>query len=212
VQIADIVHYVRLEVPGSMDLIIIQNLAAVAKDFCSRTLVWTVTQPGVPLREGVSEYDIEGVPDATIAELTDVWTPRRRLMAKTQAGLDLVLPDWQTAAAASPDYYSVGSDHKLLVIYPKPLNAQRALLTMRVRYTPTRTAQVLPDFLVEEHLDALVDGCKARMFKQVNVPWSNPPAAMAASTAYEDAVIKARITELHGNVPSSLRVQPRRFG
>ena len=210
-QIADIVHYVRLETPGAMDLIIIQNLAAVAKDFCTRTLVWNELQPPVPLRDGVSEYDIEKPQDATIVGVTEVWQGSRKLIAKTYEGLSLALPEWQTATAASPDYYNVSSDHKLLAVYPKPLNAERAPLTMRVRYTPTRTAQVLPDFLIEEHLDALVDGTKARMFKQVNVPWSNQVAAGTCHDAYELALTNARIVELHGNVPSSLRVQPRAF-
>lgn len=210
-QIADIVHYVRLEIPGSMDAIIVQTLAAVAGDFCTRTLVWQELQSPIPLRDGVSQYDIDAPRGARVIGVTEVWQGASRLTPVTQASLSQALPDWQSASAATPSFFNVAHDLKLLTVYPKPALAQRAPLTLRVRYAPTRMAQELPDFLVDEHLDALVLGTKARMFAQVNVPWSAPQSAPPLAFAYELAVADARIVELHGHVPSSLRVQPRRF-
>lgn len=211
-QIADIVHYVRLEVPGSMDLIIVQAMAATAMDFCTRTQVWNEIQPPIPLRDSVSQYDIDAPTGARAIGVTDVWQGSYTLTPITQTALSAALPEWQNATAARPQFYNVAQDHTLITVYPRPLLAGRAPITLRVRYTPLRTALVLPDFLIDEHLDALNDGCKARLFAQANVPWSNPAAVPALKEAYELALINARIKELHGNVPSSLRVQPRRFG
>lgn len=211
-RIDEIMQYVRLEMPGAPDFIITQNIAAVANDFCNRTRVWNEIQQPIAMRDGVSQYDIEPPVGARAIGVSEVWQGDRQLVGVTQSTLSSVLPEWQTARAPAPLYFNVANDHRLITVYPRPDLAMRAKLTLRVILTPKRTAQELPDFLIDEHLDALVCGTKARMFAQVNVPWSNQMTAPSLTNTYDQAVTDARIKELHGNVTSSLRVTPRRFG
>lgn len=211
-QIDDLVHYVRLELPGVMDVIIVQAMAATAMDFCERTRVWQEIQDPVPLIDGVNQYDMEGPTGARVLTIANVWAADRELVAVTMADLVRVLPNWQTAQSSQPQYYNAARDLKAITVYPIPMGAQKAQLTLKAQYAPKRTATVLPDFLGDNHHDALVDGTQARLMLQVNVPWSNPAAGMMHQQAYEQAVAKAHIDQLHEQVPASLRVRPMRFG
>ena len=210
--IADLVHYVRPELPSVLDEIIAQEMAATAMDFCRRTLVWQEIQEPVALMDGVSQYDMEGPSDALVLTILNVWAAERELVAVTMNHLIQVLPNWQTAQSSQPVYYNAARDLNAITVYPTPMGAQRAQLTFKAQYTPKRTAKTLPDFLGEKYHDALVSGTKARMMLKVNVFWSNPNAGLMHQQDYEQAVAKAQIDQLHEQVPVSIRVRPVRFG
>lgn len=210
--IDDLVHYVRLELPGVMDVIIVQAMAATAMDFCERTRVWDEIQDPVMLIDGVNQYDMEGPTGARVLTIANVWAADRELVPVTMADLMRVLPNWQTAQASQPQYYNAARDRTAITVYPTPMSAQKAPLTFKAQYAPKRTATTLPDFLGDDHHDALVAGAKARLMVQVNVPWSSPSAGMLHQQAYEQAVAQARIDQLHEQVPASIRVRPVRFG
>jgi hypothetical protein len=210
--IADIAHYVRLETPGVMDTIIVQTIAAVAMDFCERTRAWDEIQDPIALVDGVRQYDMEGPGgESRVLSIGQVWSATRALESITMRDLARVLPTWQTVTAPLPIYYNAAIDRQAITVFPTPLDAQGALLTFRAQYAPKRTATTLPAFLLERHLDALVAGAKARLFSQVNVPWSSAAFAAMHAQAYEQAVVNARIEQLHDRVPGTLRVAPRRF-
>ena len=210
--IADIVHYVRLETPGVMDEIIVQTMAAVAMDFCTRTSVWDEIQDPVALIDGLSDYDMEPPSrQARVLTISQVWVSGQTLESITMTQLPNVLPNWQSATAPLPRYYNAARDWKAITVFPTPRDAERALMTFRAQYAPTRTATTLPDFLLERYLDALVSGTKARLMTQVNVPWSNPANGMYQAGLYEQAVTNARIDQLHERTPGVLRVAPRKF-
>lgn len=211
-KIDDLAHYVRLETPGVTDGIIVQTIATVAMDFCERTRVWTEIQDPVALVDNLNQYDMEGPTDARVLTIANVWAANRELKATTMAALVYVLPNWQTAKASQPQYYSVARDLKVITVYPIPLQAQSAPLTFRAHYAPRRTATTLPDFLGDNYHDALVAGAKARLMLQVNVEWSNPATGMFYQQAYEQAVAKAQSDQLHEQAPAPLRVRPVRFG
>lgn len=211
-QIDDLVHYVRLELPGVMDAIIVQAMAATAMDFCERTRVWDEIQDPVPLIDGVNQYDMEGPAGARVLTIANVWAAGRELVPVTMARLMQVLPNWQTAQASQPLYYNAARDRKAITVYPTPIGAQKAPLTFKAQFSPKRTATTLPDFLGDDYHDALVAGTKARLMVQVNVPWSNPVTGLYHQGLYDAAVAQARIDQIHEQVPAAIRVRPVRFG
>lgn len=211
-QIGDIVHYVRLELPSIVDTIIVQTLAAVAMDFCEKTRVWDEIQDPFLIKDGVSLYDVDAPTGARLLGVSDVWAAGYALTPITMNALSRVLPAWQTAQSSRPVYYNAARDRSSLTLFPTPMDAQRAPLTIRAQYAPKRSAVVLPDFLAERYLDALVSGAKARLMTQANVPWSSPQTGMYHQQAYDSDVIAARIQQIHDRVDGPLRVASRRFG
>lgn len=211
-KIDDLLHYVRLELPAVMDVIVSQAIAATASDFCTRTRVWDEIQDPVALVDGVSQYDMDAPSCARVLTLANVWAAERELVPVTMATLVQLLPNWQTAQGSQPQYYNAARDLKAITVYPIPTGALGARLTFRAQYAPKVTATVLPDFLAEDYHDALLSGAKARLMVQSNVLWSNPAMAAYHAQIYERAVAQARIDQLHEQVPSSLYVAPVRFG
>ena len=211
-KIDDIVHHARLELPDVLDAIIVQAIAAAASDFCTRTRVWDEIQDPFGLVDGVNQYDMEAPLGARVLSIANVWANARELVPVTMAKLVYVLPNWQTAQSAQPVYFNAARDWSTLTVYPIPMQAQQAPLTFRAQYAPTRVSTTLPDFLVDRFFDALMDGAKARLMLQSNVPWSNPAMAAVHQQAYEAAVAQAHIDQLHERVPAALTIQPVRFG
>lgn len=211
-KIDDLLQYVSLELPGVLDLIIVQAFLLTAGDFCTRTLVWDEIQDPIPLVDGVSQYDMDAPTGARVLTIAQVWADQYELKPVTLQALAQALPTWQTLTAPQPRFYNAAKDWSALTVYPTPLASNGVLLTFRAQYAPTMTATTLPDFLAARFLDALCAGVKARLMAQVNVPWSNPSMSLYHRDIYEAELLAARITQLHDRVPSALVVTPRRFG
>ena len=150
--------------------------------------------------------------DARVLAVLSVWTASAELVPITLARLAHVMPDWQTASGSLPLFFNVAREQGSITVYPRPANAQGALITLQARYAPKRTATTLPAFLADRYEDALLHGAKARLMLQVNVPWSHPAAGQMHQQAYEDALAQATVDQLHEQVTSTLRVRPVRFG
>lgn len=211
-KVDDLLNHIRLELPGVMDLIISQAIVNTAMDFCTRTLVWDEIQNSVKLIDGRSQYDMEAYGDARVLTIAQVWVGQSELRPITLRELPGYLANWQTAEAPVPSFYNAARDWKAITVYPTPRDVNGARLTMRAQYAPKVTATTLPDFLAERYLDALLSGARARLMSQAGVPWENQPLAGHHRQLYESALLDARITQLHDRVPSTLTVQPRRFG
>lgn len=211
-QIDDLVSFVRIETPGILDEIVVQAIAAAAKDFCTKTRVWDEIQTPIALVDEQSQYAMVAPADAMVISIGDVWAADRELTKVTMGDLVRVLPNWQTAQGSRPQYYNAARDWSAITVYPIPHGAQGAGLTFRAHYAPKVTSTTLPDFLAERFHEALMAGAKHRLMSQANVPWSNPQMGAYHSGVYDQAVADARIDQLHERVPTSLRVQPVRFG
>lgn len=210
-KVDDLLQHIRLELPGVMDLIISQAIVNTAMDFCTRTLVWDEVQDPILLVDNISQYDMDAPSGARVLTIGKVWMATHELRAITLHELPQYLPAWQSATDPVPRFYNAAHDWRAITVYPTPLGANGALLTLRAQYAPKVTATTLPDFLPERFLDALLSGARARLMSQAGVPWENQPLAAYHKGLYEGAIVDARITQIHDRVPSGLTVQPRRF-
>lgn len=210
-QIADLVPFVRIELPGVLDSVIVQAIAQAASEFCFITRTWDEIQDPITLVDGQGQYDIDFPPDARAIGVGDVWAADRELESITMGLLALKLPTWQTSQSNQPIYYNASRDWKQISVYPIPMNALSAQLTFRVHYAPTINSTTLPDFLAERYFDVLASGAKARLMRMQNVNWTNMAAAAMHQKVFDDAVVSGQIDQFHDRVPGSVRVKPRRF-
>ena len=209
-QIDDLVRFVRIETPGIIDEIVVQAIAGAASEFCERTRVWDEWQDPVTLMDGEAVVDLEAPTDARALTAYNAMLGGTELAPVTMGDLVQFMPDWKTATG-QPRYYSSASDWSAITLFPSPLSVTDQLM-LRVQYAPKATSKTLPNFLAERFHDALIAGAKARVFAQMNVPWSNPAMADQHRQIFERAIENARIEQLHDRVPSTLRVKPVRFG
>jgi hypothetical protein len=97
-------------------------------------------------------------------------------------------------------------------VFPIPEQTTGQTLTMRAAYTPTLTAETVPDFLGQEHAESIASGAKSRLMLMSNMPWVNAPMGAYHQQRFDDAVTNTRINEAHDRVPGSVTVQARTFG
>jgi hypothetical protein len=209
--IDDLCRFVRIETPGVLDEIIVQAIAGAASEFCDRARVWDEICTPIALVDGVGQYSATPPTDARTLSIVNVWVADQELLPITLDALAMVMPNWQSAQGSAPRYYNAVRDWGAITVFPRPA-APTGALTFRAQYAPKPTSTTLPDFLADRFHDALIAGAKARLFSQINVTWSNPAMAGYHQQIFNDAVERARIEQLHSRVPSTLRVQPVRFG
>mgnify|MGYP006417567109 FL=1 len=76
---------------------------------------------------------------------------------------------------------------------------------------PALTATTLPDFLLRDHLDAIVTGVKRRLFLSPGISWTNAELAMYYEKQYMDYV-GSRAAESFQNGTSTKKRIDRRMG
>ncbi|MEO8296347.1 MAG: hypothetical protein ABI574_00925 [Burkholderiales bacterium] len=209
---ADLLPRLLVSVPGCPDVTAVLALVDAAIDFCRETNAWNEFQDPITLIDKVGAYDLEAPSDARPLAILGAWVSGRELVPKTTAQLNLVMPDWQTALGSEPVFFNSGTSNQSVRVFPIPMGARKAKLTLRVSYTPTMAATTLPDELVADHHEALISGALARLASTPGRAWSNPGLAGYHQGMFDTKKIDARINLFHDNTPGTVTVTPRRFG
>ena len=209
--VSDIVPFVAPEVPGCPEVLIKQAIVQTAIEFCAETLAWQEIQDPIIMIDKANELDVEVPRDARIVTVKDIWASNRRLRPVTMEQLFERIPNWQTAESSEPAYYNASADWQTIKIFPSPLDAKRAKITMRVAYAPTLTATALPDEIVTKHLDGLTGGAKSRLMLMPGRSWTNTQLAGVYRVQFNDQMLKAKIDILHDRVQGSVSVRPHPF-
>ena len=204
--------YILAEVPGCPDPLININLVASAIEFCTKSLAWSETTAAIPLVDAQPDYVITAPANARALMPRDVWVDGSRMAPKTVDELAQVLPNWLTATGSTRAFYNAAIPRGAIRVYPTPANVTTQALTIRAAFIPTPEAQTLPDFLGQYHMEAIASGAKARLLNMPNVQWSNIALGVYHRQIFDNAIVDARIVELHDRMQGSMTVAPRRFG
>lgn len=166
-----------LHCPRSMAVDAAQTVAV---DFCKRTELWrdTLTES---VASGQARIEFSLPREVRVARVMDV-----RLDGE----------------ALPPEAFEASSYGLTLRETPRQEATAHILAALRT----ARTADKLPDELVEEWGDALVWGVLAKLqaMSGAGIEWSDPQAAAANLALYEDGVAQARIQTIrrrHGDGP-----------
>lgn len=204
--------YILPEVPDAPNTLVKQAIMRTANDFCWETGVWNEIQDPITVTDGVNEYDIDTPSGAQVVTVKSIWMVNRELVPVTMERLQEVIPNWQEATGSDPAYYNSPNDWSTVRIYPIPMGANLAKMTMRVVYTPDQFGTTLPNFLVDKFLDEILAGAKARLMQMPGKKWSNPELALFNQGFYTDAITKAKVFIAHDKVAGSARVRPVKYG
>lgn len=208
----DLLPYILPEVPGAPSALVEQSIMRAANDFCWETGVWNEIQDPISVIDNINEYDLESPTGANIVTIKSIWMVNRELVPVTMERLQEVIPNWQEAKGSDPAYYNCPQDWSTVRIYPIPLGANKAKMTIRAVYTPDQFGTYLPSFLVDKFLDEILAGAKARLMQMPGKSWSNPQLALFNQGFFTDAVTKAKVFIAHDKVAGSPRVRPVKYG
>jgi len=171
---------VRAEVPGAMDITIIDNIRRAAIDFCERTKFYREEHDPLITSGTIQEYDLDPPSGTVVSDIIWVTYDGDALIAKTDAGIRPHM-----SAAGTTQYYSL-LNPKLLVVAPQPAASKQ--LKLRVALKPKPTATSIEDYVYDEWSEAFYHGALYRMLNQPGKDWSNPEAALYHQQAFFDAV------------------------
>lgn len=200
------------DMPGCPDITAINALRNSAIELCKETFCWNVIQDPFQLADLQSAYDIDVPTDAAVVRLMEVTMAVGPLLPKTMVEIGLLLPGWQSAQSSRPIYYNCAPAPTTIRVFPTPMNALRQTVTLRVAYQPTLSAETLPDTVVNDQFETLLDGARARLFAMPGRAWSNLPLVDFYNTRFAAKKCDLRISQIHENVVGSLSVQSRPFG
>ncbi len=204
--------YIRVDVPDCPNPVINTNVISACVEFCRETLAWTEFQDYLPLFDDLVDYQIDAPAHSRLIQIMDVWMGNSRLIPLTIKDLQRVMPNWTDAIGSLPVYYTAAVERGMIRLHPKPKNVTGKRLSLRIALVPSSNAATLPDFLELHHFEAIASGVKARLLMMASAPWFNPQLAERHRQLFLDGINAARIAELHDRVPSTVNVQPRRFG
>lgn len=160
----------------------------VAIDFCEATKVWRhkanfvsdMIEPGLVM--------LAAPAGAKLYEVERVWFEGRKLDKATIADLPPEIYD------GSPQQYTQ-IQREQITVWPCSLGTTFAV-SMIIK--PSRAAQELPDFLLEDYGDAIADGVIAKLLLMPERPWSQPQLGAYHKGLFEDAKNKAFATNTFG--------------
>lgn len=209
---SDILPQLLPDVPGCPDITAINALRNAAIEYCRFTRSWTRTLAPVALVDNQSVYAMTAPVDARVAGVISAWVRGREVLPKTMSQVAMLVPNWLVATAEVPNYFNSNTDTITLQVFPTPLNALGAPLTLRVVLAPSLTAQNVDDGIANDHFEALLAGARARLMVVPQRAWTNLPLAKYYLDMFEGMKADARISSLHDGVSSQLTATARRFG
>jgi hypothetical protein len=211
-KLEDFFPYVLAEVPGCPDPTAKLALLSTCIEFCRETLAWSEILDPVRLQDNVADYEIESPREAYPLTVRDVWLNGRRLRPITMLALQESMPNWAVAKSNEPVFYNSAEERGLIRVFPIPEHVTGQSLTMRAAYTPTLTAQTVPDFLGQRHHEVIASGAKGRLMMMLGTPWFNAEMGAYFKQMFDNGVTRSRIEEAHDRVQGSVTVPSRTFG
>lgn len=209
-KIDDALTFILVDMPSCPAPLASQNLLLAAREFCRESRCWKQELDPIPLVSGTRDYDL--MPDNNQAQVFLVervecpGMPPLVVLDSTQNRS----VDWLTATG-QPQRVRVSEDMQTLQLYPLPSGEALAALHVTVRLIPKLTATLLPDSILERHIEALAQGAKARLMAMSNRPWSDPAGSSMNRALFAAAMTDPAVATRQGGVTGSVFVTPPRF-
>lgn len=181
---ADFHPYVLPDVPGCPEPLLDQALRETAREFCTRTKVWTEWRDPFSAsgNQRVFEFDADAGSEVVAAVSASVNGEPYSVFGshKLPAG-------WQDEAnGCVKDHTLIHINSKEFVLYPKPNAGESIVIELALR--PTMTATGVGDVVFEEFTESIAWGTKYRLWTKPGRPWTNPQSAVQAKVEYESGV------------------------
>jgi hypothetical protein len=198
--------YVEPHVPGAPVPGMLFEIRNAAIAFCARSRAWKSMDTD-SVAAGVAEYPIPAPPKANVVVVEAVFCDGQPLQPETLDGLRARWTNWITATGTPLCYTQLEPD--VLILVPRPVAARVQGLTIRACYQPTRDADTLPDFLLNQYAEVIGRGAAARVLQTPGEPYTNPQKSMFYYQQFEEGVNRAATKAARGFTRAPLRTRPR---
>ena len=198
--IEELIGRVLLESADIPDLVAHNALVDTAREFCRDALAWRETYTLAVDPNALLVW----LPLPTDASIRAVTACRWNDTVLTPTSEEQVHRAPSRPVTGTPEVYVQASGQELKLL-PRPASGT---LIVRAVLQPTLSAQELPDRLVDDWSEALINGAKARLLMVRDKPWSNARLAAPLYQAFlaDKARAKSMAAEGHQvGVPRTVR-------
>jgi hypothetical protein len=193
--------FIRAELPGIPEPLLVAATADAVSDFISKSEVWKYTSPvlldwttallfpaivpgtDIPADMRVVRFD-------TVKYASD-GVSLREIPFKTRQQLDGLYSDWEVKTGNTPLYWTMdGPDTPRIV----PIATANVAGSIQVRSIVSSSSGLatLPDFIMDEYDEELRMGALARLMKIPGKDWTNMNLSAAYSAMFDAAITKAK--------------------
>jgi hypothetical protein len=205
--LSDFAKYVRPEVAGCPDIMILDAILQAGIEFCKRTKVAKQT---FDVTTVVDEplYSLTGLVDAgtVVDEILIVKRNEFDDLCKSSFG---EFEDYRLDVLSGTPHYFYLNDEDEMVLGNIP-NAVETL-TVTVKTIPAEGATTLPDVLASRYRHQIASGAKSILMLMNNQAWTDVKMASIHGNLFEEAIGTFNLRHAKGNGSKPLRVTPHFF-
>ncbi|CAN7305442.1 hypothetical protein LJR231_001570 [Phyllobacterium sp. LjRoot231] len=176
-----------------------------AKEVCQRGKMWREWdefQVTSPESEGTNTNQ-----SASIFSIESATLDGSPLEAQTLAWLDTNIKGWNDLTDIASAKYVTQLTPNTVTVVPK----MTGLLKLRLVLFPSRTAESLPDFLLEQYGATIAKGASGRVLTTPNKDFANPQLGLALLSEFKTELDTIALNAAKGQQRSRLRVTGRYF-
>jgi len=176
-----------------------------AKQICVRGMMWREWdqfQVTSPESEGVCTY-----PDASIERIESAKLDNIELTAVTPGWLDSNVRDWESYSDNGQGKWVTQISPNTVTVVPKVTG----MLKLRLVLVPSRTAEMLPAFLLDQHATEISKGAAGRVLTTPNKEFANPQLGLAMIGEFTAALDTIAVKAAKGQQTARLHTKGRYF-
>lgn len=199
--IANMLPFLRVELPGIPEPILVRGLDDAVSDFISRSEVWKYTSPVLldwttalvfpALAAGTDIPAATRIVRIDTVKYASDGVSFTKVLFKTRDQLDNLLPNWEVKTGNTPLYWTNDGPDTPRII---PIATANVLTSIQVRSVVTSLTSLaaLPDFIMHEFEDDIKHGALARLMKIPGKDWTNFAAAAAYANLFTAGIKEAK--------------------
>jgi len=202
-QIQDLIEPLFPLVGDAPDQLLISAYRTAAREFLRKTYAWKSLDLAIAQGAGAGEYDITPPTDGEVFDFTYAEHENHRLEKLTYE------------QARARNFSDSGSPRKArmgplntLILQPAPAADVSAELTVRAVIRPTKTADELPDDIVDRFCESFESGALEILMRTPNQPWSDINMSRYYRGLFRDDIEEAELRatdEFMRGVPRRVR-------
>lgn len=209
-------------IPGLPEPALKRAVRAAVMQFCMETRLWTLALARISVEEDVADYTLT-VPAAQYGQIIVVEDVKykidgsdddqfRRLNPIATAPENLITGNWQYLESSEPNYFDVEEGaNTTLKLVPIPTNDSAEGLLVKVCLKPTLAAEVVPDFIYNQHLLTIAHGAMGYLFGIKGMPWYDPNEANYNRIEFRKMINSAKWRKFQGATNRPLSIRMRRW-
>lgn len=184
----DLLPDVLPSLPGANMPALDLALRRAAQELCKRSRCWSVWTEPVALQDGVTEYDVDTPPGATVDKVTGC----------TMDGKPHDILPWQWADRGIEDINGATPVTRSGLTFETGGQGSGQAVRLKVVLVPDEHAQGIEDFVFDEHRAALASGVIAKMASTPGQMYTNPELAAAHGASFDAYISRLTVAEYQG--------------